>query len=620
MNQWIKEKYLLIATTLILIEGGLFTAFYTLEPSSAKNAWLGGLSRDRLLIDSLMVILLIFLTWQVVTWIKAPVTLEKAQNGFVHILENFYFRQSLLVSFGLLFILAVFFLILVWTGNPGLSSFFISIFEKIIPLAIWIGLSGFQGLVLLGMVSARQIQTRFTMKEIFCGFFVILAGVLCVAEWITLTLHLEWPILFKQFVWVFTSTHFFPLHYILVSGLALFAVMLLFLPHTRKWQMLAILALVICAYIIQLILPITGFDHLNDTLERYKASPISHIIYSVCAENPGYSSILRQYDSLLGNDFWLGTKPPGYILFYTILRDVSALSGSADCATILPIWILLLFPLLAALSLLPLAGLAHRLNLFEGFPLAGMLLFFMPNMLFFSLIADQAIYPLLFTLTLWLTVETTHRSNWHLAFLLGMLLYLDVLMSFSLLPLLGFVGLWFLLSLINTPSSKKPLLKLVFCVALGFGCLYLAFLAAGGYNVWVRYQNAFSSHRAIKPVYTNLDFFTSIFLNSFEFVYWTGFPVCLLALTGFIFAIRHPSNRQRPLAALFALSFGGMIIVLNLVGQTRGEVGRLWLFLAPCMALLAGYGASKWPRWLQIILVLAQGVTVLCIFQAYYIP
>ena len=614
---------LLIHTAVILLEGLILGGLYWLEPSSAKNAWIMGLSREKLLAGGAVLLLWAGLCALFLSWVVRPAALLKAQAALQAQLgstRSSPIRQALPLGLSLLAGLSCAYLAAGVGGGLDPSTPFQAVFSKMGLLAAWLALAALQGLALLWACAGSSGQPIIHREAAAWGL-VGLGGLLTGLHWATLLLQLRWPYLFDQFVWSFSSPAYFPLHLLILAGFTLLAFALLFLPRSRRWAVPTLLALAAWFYGLQMLAPLGSPAHLDDNLARYSASPISHVLYSVCSETPAYAPLLRSYDRLLGDDFWLGTKPPGYVLFYTLLRDASS-AVPGGCAATLPRLVFFLFPLLSALCLLPLAGLARQLDLTAGLPLAGLLLFSLPNMLFFSLIADQALYPLLFTLTLWLTLETTRRASWRLALLLGGLLYLDIFLSFSLLPLLGFVGLWWLFSFFNSPAARRPLIKLGLWVALGFGGFFILFYAAGGYNAWTRYQNAFSSHRAIKPIRSIPDFLSNILLNNFEFIYWAGVPACLLAATGLVSALRgaFTFNRERPSSALFAACLAGTVLVLNLLGQTRGEVGRLWLFLGPCLALLAGSTASRWPRWLQAALVAAQMLTVFCVFQAYFIP
>ena len=622
MTRYFKKYDLLIITSLILLQGILIEVLYWMEPSSTRNAWIGGLSRERFIIGGLFLLILAGLMGLIIRWVVRPENLRYVQGSLVQRLKKPFFRWMTLLACGLLLGVTGIYLAMGWWGRLDPTSFFNLTFNKIDLLAVWLALAALQGLALLLWLAFQQPETTPTHGELAACTLVLLACLLSGMQWLTLIFHLQWPYLFSQFIWTFVQTPYTLLHPLIWAAFTLFGAGLLFLPRSRRGVLVGWVLLAAWAYALQLLIPQISLSHTADVLQRYNASPISHVIYSVCKENPGYSVILRQYDSLMGNDFWLGTKPPGYMLFYTLLRDGAALAGWQDCTSTLPTLVMFLFPLLAVLTLLPLHALSRSLDGEDSLPLGVALLFSLPNVIFFTLIADQALYPFLFTLTLWLTVETTRRSSASLALLLGILLYLDIFVSFSLLPVLGFVGLWWCLALGWSPKNQRPrLLMLAAAAAFGFGLIFTLFLLVGGYNPWVRYLNAFSSHRSIKQVGSSpSEIASTILLNNVEFVYWIGFPLCLLALTRLGWVVWHNFKSGRSASAQFALSLLGMLIVLNLAGQTRGEVGRLWLFLTPCLALLASQVMIKWPRWGQAAVFTAQMVSLLCFFQAYYVP
>lgn len=71
-----------------------------------------------------------------------------------------------------------------------------------------------------------------------------------------------------------------------------------------------------------------------------------------------------------------------------------------------------------------------------------------------------------------------------------------------------------------------------------------------------------------------------------EFMLWSGWTLSLLALVGSARSCcrvrRHPGT-----CVTVGAAFTALILSLAFFGRTVGETGRLWIFLAPLVALLA---------------------------------
>ncbi len=78
-------------------------------------------------------------------------------------------------------------------------------------------------------------------------------------------------------------------------------------------------------------------------------------------------------------------------------------------------------------------------------------------------------------------------------------------------------------------------------------------------------------------------------MNLVDFTLWLGPALLLQGVTGTIWLrrrIRNSSDLVRDVAGM-AISLWLMLLVLNFSGSTRGEIGRLWIFLMPFPMLFA---------------------------------
>jgi hypothetical protein len=175
-------------------------------------------------------------------------------------------------------------------------------------------------------------------------------------------------------------------------------------------------------------------------------------------------------------------------------------------------------------------------------------------------------------------------------FVAGVVVYLTHFVSFSLLPLCAFFLA--LIVLVVWKQSSVEGLKQMGVVLGGFllGLLftYLLFQLLFSYDPFYRYQFAMQSHRTQKNFQPGfIQVLASIPQNLIEFIFWVGVPLVFLTLSRWGRATFRYFSRSDTNSDLFALAFLGLFSGLVLLGQTRGEVGRIWIYLVPVFVILA---------------------------------
>lgn len=122
----------------------------------------------------------------------------------------------------------------------------------------------------------------------------------------------------------------------------------------------------------------------------------------------------------------------------------------------------------------------------------------------------------------------------------------------------------------------------------GFGVAVPWLLAYGlwGMNFFELLRAGLDAHYAI--VTANRDYGIWVWMNVVDFVLWTGPAPILLGIAGsgwlLLAGRRQPAWRDwTGLAAILWLVF----VLLDLSGTTRGEIGRLWIFLMPFPLIFA---------------------------------
>lgn len=101
-------------------------------------------------------------------------------------------------------------------------------------------------------------------------------------------------------------------------------------------------------------------------------------------------------------------------------------------------------------------------------------------------------------------------------------------------------------------------------------------------------------------------------MNLVDYALWVGPGVLLLGLVGSIWLIFHTRRGQLESSlAGMALIVWAALLALNLSGTTRGEIGRLWIFLMPFPLIFAlPYVRTYWQR-VALLGMLTAGAIVL---------
>ena len=184
--------------------------------------------------------------------------------------------------------------------------------------------------------------------------------------------------------------------------------------------------------------------------------------------------------------------------------------------------------------------------------------------------------------------------------------------------------IWMLLILIKEKSKSDRLIvvKLLVFTVLGFGLTHVIFLFGLQYNFFARYLDAMAHHRLEKDYESGLGWLVYAFIiNNLEFLLWSGIPVVFLAISRVIRAGNHFIKRTTNNLDLLTISFAGTFIAINLFGQTRGEAGRIWMFMLPLVSLLAADESvtiSGRRRNGVLILITIQLIATYLIFKFQY--
>jgi hypothetical protein len=348
----------------------------------------------------------------------------------------------------------------------------------------------------------------------------------------------------------------------------------------------------------------------------------------VAVQQPSMSDVIVEYEEKLQYEE-LGTyahsKPPGTLLFYMATERLARSLAPNESATgrlratrnlAAVIW-----PLIAYLPLLPLFYTLRRFVDDTTAYVACLLYLVVPSVTLMTLHTDQCLFPLLFTSTTWMAVESQKRHSVTWAFVTGASLYLSAFFTFALLlavPLAAAVAVAeeFQSTLDrNRQSHSRALLKTGIAAAAGFLLVGLEFRIAFGYDFFTRLEAATLYHAGWRKwrggAYETVYF---AWLDYLEFAIWVGIPLALLSMGAARRAILRSVNGNMRGLVLPALVMVLSFLYLGFFGKTKAESARLWLFLVPmCCGLAAVELKDRYPlRWgaFTTIVVALQWLTV----------
>jgi hypothetical protein len=336
---------------------------------------------------------------------------------------------------------------------------------------------------------------------------------------------------------------------------------------------------------------------------------------------------IQDYENNYANIYrFLVTKPHGYLVFYAATRGLFDLlqlnSSGVDRFESLTRFMTVLYPLIAMLVLPLLLRLARRF-LEEENAISPLILYVcFPGIILFTLQLDQVIFPFLFVAGILLGIRVSDNRSWLLSFIMGTFLYLVIFVSFSLLPLLFFLGAHLFFSTLFSDQRGiikwLDMLREVGLWLVGFFFTHVIMSTFFNIDLLQRYPNAIEAHKISKGFVSDLPGIEpATLVNNSEFAIWIGFPMLILVLAQVFATFRSFRNREVKPFDLIVLSFVLTLIFLNVFGNTRAEVARLWLFTLPVFSLIISKQIKLLPfsqRLNHVLVVGTQLVTTYLIF------
>jgi hypothetical protein len=499
-----------------------------------------------------------------------------------------------------------------------------------------------------GFFLARRYRLALTSRETWAwqrlapSLMLLLIAVATVLQWLILAFQLRFFVNIPAWYWKidFRPFGFGDLAFVLVA-LVLLA-LIYWLLVLRKRIVIGLMLVFALGWFLQIGVGLMASDGFASMADRYFST--YHKAYVVRASENHFTILenIQRYEQIYGGDAFTNTKPPGLMTLYIGADQLingypSAYSDVARYER-LSAFVTFGFPLIAMCMVVLLYAFARRglrsaSDLVPG--VTPFLYVIAPAVALFSLFPDQAIYPLVFLLGVWLTVLVVRSGSIVWAFLLGLFLYCAVFFAFTMLPLYPFVGLYLLLDgwRDHARGRWRRQAWMALAVAAGTLALYLLFIVTLHYNFLPRFERTMSINH-------NFDFYLRVgrqppgapeslaarlgqivnaaWVNNLDFAAGIGFPLYILFV---VQAIRLVSRFLKAAASSGDIILLGMLasfVVLNLAGTAQGEVPRLWLFWLPMVVVLAAMElepyAQKRPALLPVLAV-TQLITIMLTFH-----
>lgn len=245
---------------------------------------------------------------------------------------------------------------------------------------------------------------------------------------------------------------------------------------------------------------------------------------------------------------------------------------------------------------------------------AAMAFTLLPSFHSFTVAVDQ-MYPFVAMTALCFVVQALRspQCGWLWTGAAGVWIALAVFMNLGLITLIPLCGLFALFALrgeaLPPRDVGKGLLAFLVGLLVPWCLLWLIFR----YNLLAVFRTSDDLRNAL---YTreHRAYAQALIGNLADFFIFAGVPVTLLFFWGVVDTLRDVARRSAlPLLGSFLL----LLLALDLSGKTRGEVGRMWMFLMPCVLLLAApLGQRIWrdSRFWTLALVVCQFAQVV-VFQ-----
>jgi hypothetical protein len=622
-----KNQLIQIFFSLTAAEGLVALILLFQVASEESNSWLFGYSRSRILLGGLFLFVTLCFIYLSIRSFVRDTWLEKLREKAdqrIHPGDNLLILSTALIG---VLLFELFLGILLNSQFSENLHTLGAIFRRSESIFYWFSILSLQVFLLLWLIYYDRFKKkRFYRPQKILQVVMIQSSVLlCGFQWIVFISQDALFTAIPGWYWQYfpkapssTDLLFLPILIICIISMR-------FILHAKNAALRNLLLIMACGYFLQI-----GFGFIEgEGYEsiRKKFMDSGHNQYATHAsDDPFLIDIISNYENIYTVNYILGTKPPGGMVLYFASQKLSnvidqdpSFAGRYARLTKLATF---LYPILSILVVVVIYLLAKKSLELENPIHPAVLYIFCPSIILMVLQLDQFLYPLLFSSGILLTEFALKKNSFLLALVTGFLIYLAVFMSFSLLPLASMALIWVAIDTLRRKDASQILhgVKIASGIIVGILVLYFSFLSVMNYDAILRYQNALSWHKTIKIFEPGLKSLANAFLiNNIEFVFWTGIPIFLLFLLrsvkGIFALVKGNGKRSDWFLIAFLINF----TALNVFGQTRSEVGRLWLFLVPVIVVYAAeelYDLFKGnSKCMVLILISLQLLTTMVTFK-----
>jgi hypothetical protein len=593
----------LILLVSIFLESLITLPFLFHIPSMHLTSWLFGFSISRWLMIAAFNGITLFLAI-----FTARYLIDRDWSHSVHdrihsfISGAIHFWQLLFCS-AVLTVFGCIFLIVFNVGPEGLKNgFFGILYFRSEPIIAWFTLVLIEinlYLILKIKKGTPALNNRFLALTVIT---FLVASIIAFIHWLTIYLGLPWVYDLKYWFWLYIDKSSIPgWRFVVLLVLALLVFYLVYKHlHSPK---LRLASLVVVGYFLMIGIGFIGGDNGFETLRQIHLKMNNQADYSYFVSHRWVTPwmLVTQYEDITPNSMFPRQKPPGTLFTYSVFQKLSEIllhpeDNHASRLEKVTQVIAVVYPLLTVLALVPLYKIAREFLDDRDALLPCILYLTAPNVLLMPLGLDKALYPALFLIGLYLILKASKERTLVRCLWLGIYFYIALFFSFSLVPLLFWVFLWFLLD--GYGQNKKDLWGRLI---RPFGYIGLAFLLTAvifgvllNYNIVTRYMTTLEWLRQVSQFEFTLAYLSEVIYGlNVELVSWSGFPLTLIAgvqvVSSVVNAIKHRSNYMDTFLVVFLIVY----IFLNIFCQVNSEVGRTWLFLETVIALATGYFISR---------------------------
>ena len=221
----------------------------------------------------------------------------------------------------------------------------------------------------------------------------------------------------------------------------------------------------------------------------------------------------------------------------------------------------------------------------------------------------NTVSPVFILLPLWLLTRFLRTGRIPYAVLLGLSCY--VLIFFEPLPLVLGMSCAALLggALADRTLALRGAGKLLLAATAAFAAAHTAMLLLFRYDIIRDFLRVLDAAREFN-VRAGRPYGLWVVQNLYDFSFCVGTAAALIVIAAVIDLVRGGSGpalreRLREPAALLTLSLVGALVLLDLAGINRGEVIRLWIFLACGLQMVAAAFCARLPGLLPFGALLA---------------